>query len=217
MVHALRVVLPELLDELPQDSPAAINSRRDLRIINRVLGSSAWFRQVLHGRYRSGERVLEIGAGTGELGMVLHRIAPDLAGLDLGRRPIDWPPDAGWFETDVFAFERWADYPIVIGNLFFHHFDRAGLAQLGAVLNEHARVIVASDPLRTLRTARLFSLLCFFIRAHQVTRYDGRVSIDGGFRLDELPRMLRLDPEVWSWRVHETWIGSCRMVAERRS
>ena len=217
MVHAARVVQPELLDELPQDSPAAINSRRDLRIINRVLGSSDWFRQVLLARYRLGEKVLEIGAGSGEMGQALRHITPDLAGLDLVRRPIDWPADAGWFETDVFAFERWADYPIVIGNLFFHHFDRAGLAQLGAGLNAHVRVIIASDPRRTRRTSRLFTLLCFLIRAHQVTRYDGRVSIDGGFRHDELPRLLGLDPAVWSWEVHETWTGSCRMVAERRS
>jgi len=216
MVQTSRVVRPELLDELPQDSPSAISSRRDLRIINRMLGSSTWFRQVLRGHYRPGEKVLEIGAGTGELGQVLHRIVPDLAGLDFARRPIDWPSDADWFETDVFAFERWAVYPIVIGNLFFHHFDGVALAQLGAILNEHARVIVASEPLRTRRTKRLFSLLCPLIRAHPVTRYDGCVSIDAGFRQDELPRLLCLDPEVWDWKVHETWIGSCRMVAERR-
>lgn len=216
MVHASRVVLPELLDELPQDSPAAINSRRDLRIINRLLGSNAWFTHVLRRRYLPGDKVLEIGAGTGELGQALHHFVPAVAGLDFARRPIDWPPDASWFETDVFAFERWAEFPIVIGNLFFHHFDRVGLAQLGEVLSTHARVIVASDPLRTRRTARLFSLLCLLIRAHQVTRYDGGVSIDGGFRADELPRLLCLDPRIWDWRVRETWTGSCRMVAERR-
>lgn len=217
MVRTSRVVLPELLDELPQDSPAAINSRRDLRVINHMLGSSAWFSQVLSNKYRQREQVLEIGAGTGELGQALRHITPDLAGLDLCRRPIKWPTHAAWFETDIFDFERWSKYPIVIGNLFFHHLDRARLAHLGQVLNKYARLIVASEPLRTRRTVRLFELFCFLIRAHQVTRYDGRVSIDGGFRHDELPRLLCLDPAIWNWSVHETWTGSCRMVAERRT
>lgn len=217
MVDASRIVQPELLDELPQDSPAAIDSRRDLRVINRMLGSSAWFSQVLRERICHGERVLEIGAGSGELGKALRHIATDVAGLDLCRRPINWPAHAAWFETDIFDFERWADYPIVIGNLFFHHLDHARLALLGVALNKYARVIIASEPRRTRRTVRLFALLCFFIRAHQVTRYDGRVSINAGFRYDELPRLLYLDPTVWNWKVHETWTGSCRMVAERRA
>jgi hypothetical protein len=55
------------------------------------------------------------------------------------------------------------------------------------------------------------------IRAHQVTRHDGRVSIAAGFRHDELPRLLHLDPAVWTWRVQETLLGACRLVAKRRA
>jgi hypothetical protein len=63
----------------------------------------------------------------------------------------------------------------------------------------------------------LFSLLCILIRAHPVTRHDGRVSIAAGFRNDELPNLLRLDPAEWSWQVRESRFGACRLVAERRS
>ena len=216
-MNAPRSVRPEILDGLPQDSPAARASRGDLRIINRLLGSRAWFGSVLRERRRAGERVLEIGAGTGELGWALSAIVPDLAGLDLGRRPIDWPQPGRWFQTDVLEFAGWAGFPLVIGNLFFHHFDREELGRIGAQLSRHARVIVASEPLRARRTERLFSLLCLLIHAHPVTRHDGRVSIAAGFRHDELPRLLRLDPAIWNWRVRETWRGACRLVAERRS
>jgi hypothetical protein len=212
-----RAVLPELLDELPHDSPAARASRRDLRIINRLLGSTQWFRKTLRGQLRPGEQVLEIGAGTGELGLALNALVSKLAGLDLCGRPPNWPQQAPWFKTNVLGFTDWAAYPVVIGNLFFHHFDRAGLAELGAKLNEHARVIVTSDPLRVRRTSRLFSLLCPLIRAHPVTRYDGCVSIAAGFRQEELPRLLHLDPAVWDWHVQETWLCSCRLVAVRRA
>jgi 2-polyprenyl-3-methyl-5-hydroxy-6-metoxy-1,4-benzoquinol methylase len=212
-----RSVQPEILDGLSQDSSAAQASRRDLRLINRLLGSQTWFEGTLQNSRRGGESVLEIGAGTGELGHALSAIVPDMAGLDLGRRPVDWPQQASWFETDVFDFTGWTDYPVVIGNLFFHHFDAAGLAHLGARINEHARVIIASDPLRVRRTTTLFSLLCPLIHAHPVTRHDGRVSIAAGFRHDELPSLLQLDPALWHWRVQETWLGSSRLVAEKHA
>ena len=80
-----------------------------------------------------------------------------------------------------------------------------------------ARMIVACEPLRLHRTARLFALICPCIRAHPVTRHDGRVSIAAGFRHDELPRLLGLDPAVWHWRVSATWRGASRLVAVKRS
>lgn len=216
-ISTSRNVQPEILDILSQDSSAARASRRDLRIINHLLGSQAWFEDVLRKSRRAGESVLEIGAGTGELGRALSAIVPDVAGLDLSRRPVDWPQQALWFETDILDFVGWADYPIVIGNLFFHHFDGAGLEHLGARLNEHARVIIASEPLRARRTQTLWSLLCPLIQAHPVTRHDGRVSIAAGFRHDELPLLLQLDPAIWHWRVLETWLGSNRLVAEKHA
>ena len=212
-----RLVQPEILDGLPYDSFAAQASRRDLRIINRLQGNQAWFGKMLRDCRRSGESPLEIGAGTGELGRAMGTIVPNMAGLDLVRRPSDWPKQMPWFETDVLDFTGWSDFPIVMGNLFFHHFDDTRLAQLGARLSEHARVIIASDPLRVHRTTRLFSLLCPLIDAHPVTQHDGQVSITAGFRDDELPRLLQLDPRAWQWRVEETWLGCSRMVAQRNT
>lgn len=210
-----RSVEPETLDGLSPDSPSAQASRRDLRIINRLQGNRFWIERVLRRYHRPGEPVLEIGAGTGELGRALRAIVPDVAGLDRIRRPRNWTQPAPWFETDVLDFTGWADFPIVIGNLFFHHFDDAGLSRLGAQLNPHTRIIIASEPLRARRTTKLFSLLCPLIGAHPVTRHDGRISITAGFRHDELPRLLQLDPKMWRWRVQETWLGCSRMVAER--
>lgn len=206
----------EHLDFLPEDAPAARASRRDLRLINRLLGSRSWFRKVVQLRRLPNENLLELGAGTGELGRSLDPAGTALAGLDRCRRPECWPPAARWFQTDVLRFTDWHGFPVVIGNLFFHHLDAAQLATLGSELNRHARVIVASEPLRTHRTRRLLALTNLLINAHPVTRHDGRVSISAGFRRDELPRLLQLDPAVWSWQAHETWRGAARFVAERR-
>ncbi len=212
----VRAVAPEILDGLSPDSPEARASRRDLRVLNGLLRSNAWFGGVLRERVRAGEAVLEIGAGTGELARHLRPVAPGLAGLDLLARPGDWPASSPWFETDVLSFADWDRFPVVIGNLFFHHFDHAQLARLGANLGG-ARLIIANEPLRTTFTARLFSLVGPLMRAHPVTRHDGRISIAAGFRHDELARLLQLNPEVWSWRAEETLLGASRLVAERRS
>jgi hypothetical protein len=216
-MNATRLVSPELLDSLPHEAPGARRSRRDLRIINCLLGNHAWFQRTLKTRLRAGEGLLEIGSGEGGLGRELMDagLGP-VAGLDLVARPSLWPEHAPWFQTSAFAFSRWAAHPVVIGNLVFHHFKDAELAGLGAHLNRHARLIVASEPLRTRRAARFFSALCPLIQADPVTRHDGRVSIEAGFRNDELPRLLGLDAATWSWRVEETWVGSSRLVAERR-
>ncbi len=212
-----RFVQPEFLDSLPDEAPSARRSRRDLRIINGLLGSHGWFRRALAPRLRTGEALLEIGAGDGTLGRrLMDGGLGTVAGMDLAPRPPLWPERARWFQTSVFQFSDWVGHPVVIGNLVFHHFNDAELAVIGACLNRHARLVVASEPLRTRGAARLFSALCPLIQADAVTRHDGRVSIEAGFRRDELPCLLRLDAKVWSWRIDETWLGACRLVAERR-
>lgn len=211
-----RSVQPELLDRIPVDAPEARASRRDLRVINHLLGSMRWFRRKLREHHLTREGVLEIGAGGGQLARALNATTPNFAGLDFHPRPPDWPQQARWFQTNVMDFDRWVDYPVVISNLFLHHFDRADLAYLGARLNAHTRVLIASDPLRIRRAHTLLALVCPLIRAHPVTRHDARVSITAGFRGDELARHLQLDPRAWHWRSWETWLGSCRLVAVRR-
>jgi len=161
--------------------------------------------------------VLELGAGDGELGSKLNLDASDLAGIDFAPRPVGWPLGADWFENDVRVFSKWADYPVVIGNLFFHHFNTADLAELGARIDKQARMVIACEPRRHERSIRLFRWFCVLIRAHPITRHDGAVSIVGGFVRDELPRLLGLDAKRWRWRVQETWLGAYRLVAERRA
>ena len=213
---APRSVQPEILDGLHENSIEALASRKDLRILNRLLGNQHWFKRVLRNRLKPGDQILEVGAGDGGLNGVMSATGVKFAGLDLGGRPKEWAQEGGWFQTDVFNFPGWNDFPVVIANLFFHHFDDGQLARLGNRFGR-TRLIVANEPLRAQRADRLFALVGPLIGAHPVTRYDARVSIAAGFRNDELPRLLGLDPAVWEWRVRETWRGASRLVAEKRS
>jgi len=209
-------LIPEILDNLPADHPDAVQSRQDIRAFNRALGNWRWFSKVLPRRVGPVEKILEIGAGTGELCGRIDRHGLWADGLDLAPRPPQFSAARVWHQTDLFNFKGWADYPVVIGNLFFHHFDSAQLAELGRHLNQHARLIVVGDLRRGRLQQYFFAALARALRANHVSRHDGWVSVGAGFRGHELPKMLGLDPKRWQWKMPAHFFAY-RMIAERRS
>ncbi len=213
----LRTLQPELLDSLPPAHPDARHSRRDLRLINRVMGNHRWFSRTLPPLVRAGEFALELGAGTGELALRLSVQTIPVDGLDFVASPEKWPPTRAWHTADLRSFTGYASYPAVIANLILHHLSAAELACLGAALVPTARLILASEPKRSRRSQRLFALISPLLRANYVTRHDAHVSIAAGFRDDELPRALGLGPAQWDCRCTTTALGAYRMIAVRRS
>lgn len=208
-----RTLTPELLDQLPMWDKRARRSRRDLRRLNRLMGNPSWWARVLEPELHPGERILEIGAGDGATRLLRNR---RVDGLDRCPRPAAWPPSASWHRSPIERFERWNDYQAVIGNLVFHHLAPSALRSLGARLEPGVRVVAACEPVRARRFVAAIYLLAPLLRLHAVTRHDARASIAAGFRADELPGVLGLDPARWQWTVTETWRGAHRMVAIRR-
>jgi hypothetical protein len=212
----LRTLQPELLDSLPPDHPDAVRSRRDLVLINRIMGNHRWIARTLPPLLRPGERVLELGAGTGELGRRLAQRGLTTDGLDLAPRPAAAVFSGQWHQSDLLTFPGYARYPVVIGNLIFHQFSDAQLRQLGTQWRDTARLLVASEPWRRRRFQLLFRTLAPLFGASPVTRHDAVVSIAAGFRGGELPELLGLDDGNWDYRCHTTALGAYRMVAIRR-
>lgn len=206
---------PEILDNLPADHPEAIKSRDDIRAFNRALGNWRWITEALPPRMKAGEKILEVGAGTGELCAELNKLGLPTDGLDLAPRPANVPAASSWHQTDLLEFKGWETYRIVIGNLFFHHLDAVQLATLGEHLNRHARLIMIGDVRRGRWQQWFFAALARSLRANYVSRHDGWVSVAAGFRSHELPRLLGLDPRSWTWKFPRHFFAY-RVIAERR-
>jgi hypothetical protein len=209
-----RTLEPELLDSLSADDPAAMHSRRDLRIINRVIGNERWFRRELWRHLRPEMRVLELGAGTGELGAALFARGIAIDGLDLCPRPTIWPRQAEWHRVDLRTFARYAEYPAVIASLTLHHLTDAEMAALGRQF-EGVRLIVVSEPARRRRSQTLLAAIGPMLGANRITLHDARISIAAGFLGDELPRALGLTADRWKWKCGVSFLGAYRMIAVR--
>ena len=211
-----RTLQPELLDSLPPDHPDALHNRRDLRLTNAIVGNPRWLGRQLPRLLRTGETALELGAGTGELGLRLARAGVPVDGLDLWPRPAAWPAARAWHQADLRSFAGYGDYAVVVGNLIFHQFNASDLRELGRRLGENCRVIVACEPHRRRVSQLLYRTLGPVFGANHVSLHDAHVSIAAGFRGHELPELLGLD-DRWQVRCHTTLLGVYRMVAVRRT
>jgi hypothetical protein len=211
-----RACEPELLDTLPHDHPDAVHNRRDLRLINRVMRNRPWFERTLPSVLRPGERVLELGAGMGEMGIRLNSRGVPVDGLDLWARPSAWPAGRAWHVADLKAFDGYGAYPAVIGNLIFHQFNESELADLGARIRKSARVVVACEPQRRRRFQTAMAAVAPLLGANHVTLHDAHVSIAAGFEGAELPAALGIDAGSWDISCTSSLLGAYRMVAVRR-
>jgi len=213
-----RRVQPELLDSLPPGHPDALHNRRDLRFFNGLMGNYRWFARALRQHLRPGDRLLELGAGEGDLAKYLRRALPNKdishTGLDLWPRPADWPATQEWHRTDLTKFPAYANYNVILGNLILHQFEDDALADLGRQWHDRARLLIFCEPARhMLHLAQL--PLARLAGINYVSRHDARVSIEGGFRGRDLPRLLGVDAPPWRCELSHTFLGAYRLIAVR--
>lgn len=214
-----RIVRPELLDSLPPDGRAALANRRDLRLINRLLGNWRWLAQQLVRWVRPGDRVLEAGAGDGALGRYLWRRVPavrsgEYTGLDWRRdRPDGWPAAWAWHRGDLLAQVFDPPPRVLLVNFLLHQFEDDQLQGLGARLAD-VPVWLICEPMRGRRGLVGLALLRP-LGLHPVSWADGRTSIRAGFRGQELVRLLD-GPGARISATRDTILGSHRIVSARR-
>lgn len=207
-----RLVIPEILDHLPPDDPEAIRSRRDLRMINALMGNDRWILKTLKKFPQAANQgITELGAGDGTLTNKLAALFPEssITALDLAPPPSHLNPRVYWQQGDLFQAEKPIQGGILIANLFLHHFEGQALIDLGKIADRF-QIILFNEPDRA-KIAHLFGRLIHpFI--NRVTRHDMHVSIDAGFTPGELPELMRLSSKCWQIQQDSTWRGATRVL-----
>jgi hypothetical protein len=208
-----RVVEPEILDGLPADDPEARRSRRDLRLLNALMGNERWLaRQVARHPAAAARGVVEAGAGAGSLAARLVARFPVTA-LDLAPRPLGLPDGVKWVAGDIFARMDGIRGGVLVANLFIHHFDGADLARLGEWA-QRFDVVCLCEPWRSGLAHGLGRLMHPWI--NRVTRHDMHASIRGGFLSGEMADLLGFGGGARELQESVDWRGAVRLVARRR-
>ncbi len=181
--------IPELLD-LGDASPAEVaRSLADLRRINRWLGGRSVLLRMLEAERLEGFSLLDVGAGSGDLGAAVLARFPGarvvLCDLKPQHLEAALPRAAAAAEQLPFP-DRSFDF--VAASLFLHHFHDAAAARLLDLFGRVARRAVLVNDLERHWFPVLFIRLAapVFARSY-ITRHDAVASIRQAF----LPRELR--------------------------
>jgi Methyltransferase domain len=211
-----RSVEPEWLDVLPADDPRAVRSRRDLRLVNRIMGHGRVIRRALRQHRDAGRpRIAEIGAGDGTLLLRVLKGRSPCEVVLVDRQPCvnektqcqyrDAGLDLRIEAADVFAWLEAGDeeYDAIVANLFLHHFGDHDLTELLARVARRTRLFIACEPLRG-RVELIGSRLLGLLGCNDVTRHDAVASVRAGFRGSELSQHW---PGMAGWTLTERRAG----------
>ena len=213
-----RRVKPEQLDSLDPMDPKALASRRDLVLINKLMGNYRWFALALKPNHGTKHHALEFGAGGGELGIYLNDNVEfaTYSAVDFAPRPEQWPVNAMWHQGDILHYDHLETTKLLLANLILHHFTDEELDALGKrIQRSNIRHILANEPCR--RSFHKWQLWAGSILGfNSVTLYDGTISINAGFKKDELAHKLGLNQNDWLITQTTSFMGAYRMEAHRR-
>jgi len=207
---------PEILDHLAADDPEAVRSRRDLRLINFLMGNERW---ILRQTRKLGSAIeqggiAELGAGEGILVSRLQRQHPGATtdAYDLAPCPRGVDRRVRWHQGDALVAVPADPQGLLVANLFLHHFEGPALDRLASWC-ERFQALCFVEPLRSRLALAQGALLHPLV--NRVTRHDMPVSIRAGFIPGELPALLKLDPKRWNILERSTWRGAIRVLAWR--
>ncbi|MGJ8676902.1 MAG: class I SAM-dependent methyltransferase [Akkermansiaceae bacterium] len=201
--------MPEILDDLHPDDPRAVRSRRDLRLINRLMRGEDWILKQL-GELKSLKKVIELGAGEGLLSNKVKVLFPEVevVALDLITKPQGLNPEVSWQQVNVLEYDAYDKDSVVIANLFIHHLSDEQLSQLGEKLAE-VKAVLFAEPHRC--KVALVMGRCLFPVINDVTRHDMIVSIRAGFIKSDLTKLFK----GFDWEESCGLLGGIRLSALR--
>ncbi|HEX4023315.1 MAG TPA: class I SAM-dependent methyltransferase [Steroidobacteraceae bacterium] len=228
----------EILDGLAENDPHARRARRDLRRVNRFMGTRSILMRAMQPAAEGHDRtlrVLELGAGDGSLMLrIAQRMAPSWPAVELTlldrQSLLETATRAayaklGWsLQTLALDVLDWCSAPtssdpfpqwdVIVTNLFLHHFSAAQLPALLSGIRARCTLFAACEPRRAI-VALIGSHLTGAIGASALTRHDAVLSVHAGFRAHELSAVW--PDEHREWRLQERRAGLfCHLFRARR-
>jgi len=213
-----RVIEPELLDQLPHHHPAVAANRRDMRRLNHLMGNFRWFARVLDS-LAPGVRVVEIAGGDGALFSYLDRRLGlkkkkiDYTIIDFAPAPPCKPSHLQWISADLLSYSDWDPYDILLGNHILHQFPETALKKFAQGWDAIPSWYFC-EPWRQPLFWWMFRLGCVPWLS-KVSRHDGRVSIEAGFRGTELPNWLQPPGRPRKTQLGGSLLGAQRLISQR--
>ncbi|MEP7352433.1 MAG: methyltransferase domain-containing protein [Acidobacteriota bacterium] len=197
-MHCLggRVLTPELLDTLPPEEAEA--SLRDLVRINRQWGGHSTLRRLLadcvaRGYIEAGKpfSLLDVGAASGDMGQCVSEEYAHARVTSLDYIPSHLALAGDRIAGDAFYLPvAPGSFDIVFCSLFLHHFTNAQVVEL---LREFGRVarraVLVIDLERHPIPYYFMRWSSPVLRWDPVTVHDGAISVEAGFRAEELKHL----------------------------
>lgn len=217
----LRVVEPEILDQLPPDDPRALRARRDLRRVNALMLQDLIIARTLLKYCATKPRVLvDLGSGDGTFMLrVARRLAPRWHNVELiivdqhdavadetraAFAALNWKVNVE--VANVFEFLEQAhrsDIDVITANMFLHHFPEPDLVRLLAKTAQVTPLFVVGE-LRRTKFVREAGRHMWLLGGGDVICYDGRVSARAAFIGKELSALW---PQNGAWQTYERAVG----------
>ncbi len=189
-----RILKPELLDSAQPDERR--RNLRDLARINRWLGGRLIFRELLARIAHPSERlsILDVGAASGDTGAGIRRSYPRATVTSLDCRISHLEAAAApRIVADAFhlPFPQ-KSFDVVFSSLLLHHFADADVVELlRAFWTRARRAVVVIDLERKPLGYYFLPMTRPLFGWRPMTVHDGCVSVEAGFRADELDRLAR--------------------------
>jgi 2-polyprenyl-3-methyl-5-hydroxy-6-metoxy-1,4-benzoquinol methylase len=200
----------EIMDNLNCSGEVVHQTLRELETINKLLGGNYvtinGLSNLLKRKVSNGDFVIgDLGCGSGDILKLIYtwgrenNIKLSLTGVDANPNIIAFAeknsatfPSIRYETADIFSESfRQKKFDVVIGTLFFHHFDDTQLTNFFAQLKSQCRIgVVINDIHRHwLAYYSILFLTRLFSRSAMV-KFDAPLSVLRAFRKDELKKIL---------------------------
>jgi 2-polyprenyl-3-methyl-5-hydroxy-6-metoxy-1,4-benzoquinol methylase len=221
----------EIMDDLLCRGEVVHQTLRELEFINTWLGGNAVtitaLDQLLHDwPVNETITIVDLGCGGGDMLRIIHAWAAKkgfsvkLIGIDanphiitFARKSLLHLPEIEFLALDIFSAEfKNLVFDVVVGTLFYHHFDNDQLSSFFQNLRYQAKKgIIINDIHRHALAYYSIKLLTTLFSKSSMVRFDAPLSVLRAFKKAELAKILR-NAGIQDFRLQWKWAFRWRVI-----